>query len=239
MSRLFSILFTKLGWRGKIEVMELNLIISPKNRQLQKQANQLTQNWDLLESMIINICSLCGIKTFSDRVPINLIYGKNNKEIFAWFSWTPKNSMITIEFSRSRKVNNQFMIMVLVHELFHLVLRKNKKLMRKISKHTKSNESILKKIKEKNLSSRMILEELIISSFVPEGYLSKKYFNKSIKLMSSESLCNELLDWRRYIAHKMQRHAQLYSKRKQIIDDTYINKIINVIKNHKKKRAAD
>lgn len=211
--------------------MKLNLIISPKNKQLQKQANHLIRNWTLLESMIINICSLCGIKTFSDRVPINLIYGKNNKEIFAWFSWTPKNSTITIEFSKSVKVNNQFMIMVLVHELFHLILRKNKNLMQKISKYAKSNESILTKIKEKKLLPRIILEELIVSSFIPEGYLSKKYFNRPIKKTSNKSLYNDLIDWRRYIAYKMQGYAQLYFKKKQAIDNTYINKIINLIKN--------
>ena len=210
--------------------MKLNLIISPKNKQLQKRANQLTKNWNLLESMIIDICSLCGISNFSNRVPINLIYGKNNKEIFAWFSWTPKNSAITIEFSKSPKTDNQYMIMVLGHELFHLILRENKKLMQKISKYTKFNEPILTRIKEKNLSSRLILEELIISSFIPEGYLSKKYFNKPIKRTSTEFLGNDLIDWRRYIAYKMQRCAQLYFGKKQIIDDTYINKIINLIK---------
>jgi hypothetical protein len=210
--------------------MKLNLIISPKNKKLQTHANQLIRNQNLLEHMITNICSLCGIRNFLDRVPINLIYGKNNKEIFAWFSWTPHKSIITIEFNKSPKIDNQFMIMVLVHELFHLMLRKNKILMQKISRYTKSNEPILKKIKEKNLLPRMILEELIVSSFLPEGYLSKNYFNKPIRKISNKFSHDDLIDWRRYIAYKIQRYARLYFNKKKTIDDAYINEIINLIK---------
>jgi len=210
--------------------MKLNLIITPKDKKLQKYTNQLKQNWDLLESIIINMYSLCNINNFSDNIPINLIYGKNNEEIFAWFSWTPKNSSITIEFSKSSKPEKGFLIIVLIHEIFHLMLRKNKKLMQKISEYSESNKSILKKIKEKELPFRIILEELIISSFIPEGYLSKKYFNKQIKKTPNKFLHNDLIDWRKYIAYKMQKYAKLYFDKKQTIDDAYINKIIDLIK---------
>jgi len=210
--------------------MKLNLIIVLKNKKLQKHANQLKQNWGLLESIIVDMCSLCNISSFSDRLPINLIYGKNNEDIFAWFSWTPQDSAITIEFNKSLKVEKEFLIMVLAHEIFHLMLRKNKKLMQKISEHSKSNKSILIKIKEQGLSFKMILEELIVSSFIPEGYLSKKYFNKSIKKVSNKFSQNDLIDWRRYMAYKMRGYAQLYSNKKNTIDNAYIDKIINLIK---------
>lgn len=108
--------------------------------------------------------------------------------------------------------------------------------MQKISKYSESNKSILIKIKEQGLFPKMILEELIVSSFLPEGYLSKKYFNKPTKKVPNKPPNKDLIDWRRYIAYKMRTYAQLYFNKKQTIDDAYIEKIINLIKKSQKER---
>lgn len=62
--------------------MKFNLVIVSKNKKLQKYANQLKQDWNLLESMIIDIYSLCGITSFLNRLPINLIYGRKKQRDF-------------------------------------------------------------------------------------------------------------------------------------------------------------
>ena len=208
--------------------MKLNLIISSQNKQLQKRVERLIKNSEILNRLLSKIFLLCQISNFNDPTKINLIYKKTNQEIFAWFSWTPQDSFITIEFNKLNKIDDQFIILVLAHELFHLILRKNKNLVRTIIKYSKLHTSCLQQIKETRLLPKIILEELIISSFIPEGYLSKKYFNKSIKKIS-KFLYNDLIDWRRYIAYKMQFYAKTYLKNKQTIDNNYIEKIIKLI----------
>lgn len=212
--------------------MKLNLIISSKNRKLQKRISGLVKNSSMLDNLIDEIFLLCEINKFNDVIKIYLIHGESDQEIFAWFSWTPQKSFITVEFNKLNKFDNQFFISVLAHELFHLILRKNKKLAQRIIDYTELNQNILQKIKEEKLLPKIILEELIISSFIPEGYLSKKYLNKSIKKIS-KFLYNDLIDWRRYVAYKMQKIIQIYLKNKWKINDNYIEKIIELIKEKK------
>lgn len=209
--------------------MKLNLTISSKDKRLQKYVSRLIENSTTLSILIDKIFLLCGIRSFANPIPVYLIRKKTNQEVFAWFSWTPQKSFITIEFNKSNKINNQFLLLILAHELFHLILRKNKKLIQKITEYAKSNKSTLQTIKENQLLPRIVLEELIISSFIPEGCLSKKTFRKYIKTIS-EFLYNDLIDWRRYIAYKMRTNAQAHVKSKKTIDDKYIKKIIELIK---------
>ncbi|MDP2947015.1 MAG: hypothetical protein Q8N88_02785 [Nanoarchaeota archaeon] len=212
--------------------MKLKLTILSKNKSLQKHVKQLTKNSTILNDLIVEIFSLCGIDHFTNSVRIYLIHKRNNQEMFAWFSWTPQKSFITVEFNNLDKIDDKFLILVLAHELFHLILRKNKNLIRKIIKYIKPNQLIFQKIKEERLLPRIILEELIVSSFIPEGCLSKKYFNMPIKKIS-KFLYDDLIDWRRYVAYKMQKSAQTYLKNERIIDDKYIKEIVMLVRKKK------
>jgi len=78
----------------------------------------------------------------------------------------------------------------------------------KITKVVKENEKLFTELAE-GMPNRIFLEELLISSFIPEGYLGEKYFN--MKVASYTSKPKDLLEWRRFVAFK------LYQKTKNIL----------------------
>jgi len=127
--------------------------------------------------------------------------------------------------------NNFFPLAVLAHEFFHLMLRKNKNLFLKITKITQKNEKLFTKL-SKEIPSRIFLEELLISSFIPEGYLSEKYFNT--KVVSRISKPKDLLSWRKFIAFKLYQIAKKYTDNIRQIDENYLKDLILIIKQNVK-----
>ncbi|MFH1997150.1 MAG: hypothetical protein ABII94_00435 [Patescibacteria group bacterium] len=194
------------------------------------QNNQL-----LFQQTILEVRKLIGIKHSAvSKIPIYLISdpASNDKEINAWFSWTPKESFIVVEIPLGLKVpNNFFSLGVLAHEFFHLMLRKNKNLFLKIIKVTKENEKLFTKLAE-GMPNRIFLEELLISSFIPEGYLSEKYFNT--KVVPQTSKPKNLLRWRKFVAFKLYQAAKKYINDTRQIDEKYLKDLLGVIKQNAK-----
>ena len=89
-------------------------------------------NQSIFQQAILELKKLSGIKYSTiSKIPIYLISDpvSNDKEINAWFSWTPKENFIVVEIPLGLKApNNFFPLAVLAHEFFHLMLRKNKNL---------------------------------------------------------------------------------------------------------------
>jgi hypothetical protein len=200
-----------------------------KNLLLWKQYFQ--NNQPLFQKTIIELKKISGIKDFAiSKIPIYLISNhiSNDKEINAWFSWTPKESFIVVEIPLKLKVpNNFFSLAVLAHEFFHLMLRKNKNLFLKISNIAKENDRLFKKL-GKGMLNRIFLEELLISSFIPEGYLSEKYFNT--KVIPCISKPKDLLEWRKFVAFNLYQVTKNYTNNAQQIDENYIKDLIGIIK---------
>lgn len=176
------------------------------------------------------ICkNLCSVKGNQLKIPVYLVskFNKSEKSISAWYSWTSQESFIVIEIPLGYKPE-LFDLSVLLHEYFHLMIRKNKKLLNLISKVAQDNNKILNKLKIKNISNIQIFEELLVSSFLPEGYLGQKYFKNQITGVKRNT--RTLLDWRRYVGNNMIHFAQEYLNNKKNININYLNKIINLIK---------
>lgn len=192
-------------------------------------------NQSLFQQSILKVKKLIGIKQFTiSKIPIYLISNpiSNDKEINAWFSWTPKKGFIVIEIPLDLKVpNNFFPPAVLAHEFFHLMLRENKNLFLKITNIAKENDTLFTKLAE-GMPNRIFLEELLISSFIPEGYLSEKYFNT--KVIPHTSGPKDLLRWREFIAFKLYQMAKKYINDARKIDENYLKDLTRVIKQNVK-----
>lgn len=188
-------------------------------------------NESLFQKVILEIEKLSGIKSFSiSRVPIYLVSDltSKDKEINAWFSWEPKSSFIVIEIPFNLQIPKDFFpLAVLAHEFFHLILRKNKDLFLKIKKIAEENNELLIKL-EKNVSGRMFFEELLISSFIPEGYLSEKYLKTIV--ISFKSKPKNVLEWRKLIAYRLYKIVKQYVDNRKQINEKYLKNVIEVIK---------
>lgn len=205
------------------------------HKQLLLWKQYFQNNQPLFQQTIIELKKLSGIKHFAvSKIPIYLISNLNseNNEIDARFSWTPKESFIAIEIPFNLKVPNHFFpVSILAHEFFHLMLRKNKNLIFEINKIAKKNERVFTKLSE-GIPNRIFLEELIISSFIPEGYLSKKCLNTKFSAFTSKP--KDLLSWRKIVASKSYEIAKNYINNIGQIDKKYLEHIVNVLKQNTK-----
>ncbi len=197
-------------------------------------------NSELFEQIILDIKVLSNVKDFLvSKIPIYLVSDSQSdgKDINAWFSWTPKQSFVVVEIPIGLKVaDNLFQIGILAHEYFHLVLKKNKKLVLQINQIAEENNELLEKISKRDVSNKMFFEELLISSFVPEGYLSEKYFG--FKVATDIYNPKDLLDWRKLVASEMRRLAEKYINNSQQIDKKYLGQLIKVIKQNIKQKPS-
>lgn len=192
-------------------------------------------NQSVFQQAILELKKLSGIKypTIS-KIPIYLISDpiSNDKEINAWFSWTPKENFIVVEIPLGLKApNNFFPLAVLAHEFFHLMLRENKNLFLKITNIARENDKLFTKLAE-GMPNKIFLEELLISSFIPEGYLSEKCFNT--KIISHTSRPKDLLEWRKFVAFKLYQATKKYINDTRQIDENYLKDLIGIIKQNAK-----
>ncbi len=223
----------------KKSIVPLDQIFAPRWRKTSKHLllwkQYFQNNQSSFQQSILRIQKLIGIKQFAiSKIPIYLIsdFTSNNKKINAWFSWTPKESFIVVEIPFGLEVpNNFFEQAVLAHEFFHLMLRENKNLFLKITNFAKENDKLFTKLAE-GMPNRIFLEELLISSFIPEGYLSEKYFNTKVIFHTSKP--KDLLGWRRFVASKLYQAAKKYTNDARQIDENYLKGLIKVIKQNVK-----
>ncbi len=223
----------------KKSIVPLDQVFTPHWRKVSKHLflwkQYFQNNQSLLQRVVFELKKLSGIKHFTiSKIPIYLISDpvSNDKEINAWFSWTPKESFIVVEIPFGLKVpNNFFPLAVLAHEFFHLMLRKNKNLFLKITKIVKENEKLLTTLAE-GMPNKIFLEELLISSFIPEGYLGEKYFNMKVVFYTSKP--KDLLGWRRFIAFKLYQKTKKYIDNNRQIDENYLKDLIGVVKKNVK-----
>jgi len=219
----------------KKSIVSLNPIFATRWRKTSEHLllwKQYFQNNKLLlQQTIFEVKRLIGIKHFTiSKIPIYLVSNPQDKdkEISARFSWTPKESFIVVEIPFGLKApDNLFPLAVLVHEFFHLMLRENKNLFLKITNITRENDKLFTKLAE-GMPNRIFLEELLISSFIPEGYLSEKCFNT--KIISHTSKLKDLLGWRKFVAFKLYQSAKKYINNARQIDGNYLKDLIGIIK---------
>ena len=94
------------------------------------------------------------------------------------------------------------------------------------------NSELLKSVLNENISNKMLVEELLISSFIPEGYLNEKHLD--IKVAVCNSRPRNLLNWRKLIAIKLYNTEKEYINNMRRIDEKYLKKLVNFIKKYKK-----
>jgi len=194
---------------------------------LQKYLAYFKKNDTQLQKIMKVISVICGVKKFSPtNVPIYLIRSWKYEDLSAWFSWTPTRQSIVVECGKNIENKKYFAVSVLAHEFFHLAIRKNKKIMREIDRCAKKHYEVIDKLSD-GMPPRIFLEELIVSSFIPEGYLSKKYFKIPIKKTRLNN--KDILNLRRYVAYKMEKIARHHVIKKEPISEKYIHEILKII----------
>ncbi len=227
---------------GKAETKEIRKSVILLNREysfhwdrayghLSSWKRYFQDNQSLLQRAVLGLKKMIGVKDFViSKIPVYLVIDltSKDKDINAWFSWTKTDSFIVVEIPFSLKVpNGYFPLAVLAHEFFHLLLRKNEKLFSKIAQVVKENERMFSKL-AKGMPGKMFFEELLVSSFMPEGYLSERHFGA--KVVSRVKRPSDILGWRKFVAFKLYQEVKQYSTGNQQIDEKYLRKLAGIIK---------
>ncbi len=155
----------------------------------------------------------------------------------AWFSSKGRDQSMIVECPINKNNSNNLLLplAVICHEIFHLKLRRQKKLLGYIKKVAQNNSNLLNKIGYKTSNPAMVLEELVISSFIPEGYLGKKYFNLSFGGNPKRSLQQaidilDFVDTRRRVARQIFDMSKIYVDIKMAIDKNYVDYLMQLLK---------
>ncbi len=202
-----------------------------ESKNLNSWKKYFRKNHSILQNIVLDIKKLTGVKNFKiSETPIYLISDpvEKSKEINAWFSWTPKKNFMVIEIPYGLKNPNiLFPIGILAHEYFHLILRKNKKFILEKNRIVRKNNKLLTKL-AKRMPANMFFEELLVSSFIPEGYLGKKHLKIKIGTLTQKP--RKLLEWRRWVAYKTKNRVKKYADNNKKIDREYLSDLIKIIK---------
>lgn len=209
--------------------------IQEKNN-LENIKQNLNNELKALDKIFIDIKKISGTNTEDfdrKKIPVHLtISSHNHNDILGWFSIMGDHIDLVLEYSHQEKKKTNFLILVLVHELFHLAVRKNQDLKALIEKISNQHNKELGKF-SKNMSPAMILEELLISSFVPEGFFSSYYFGSKIHTINSyrnKKGNSDLVLARRFCAYKLKNLAKEYIFEEKVIDKRYLLLLIDAIK---------
>jgi len=188
-------------------------------------------------TVVSTICVLSGIEggdAYLKQTPVHLVVSSDKKkDVIGWFSTMDNRTDFVLECSGVASSNLNFLSMVLLHELFHLILRTNSQIRDRIKSISDENKQILATL-SRDMSTSLVLEELLVSSFIPEGYLGAKFFKKKIKSASFIKEKNGVVSFvsaRQFSAYKLKEMASEYVGARKAIDDNYLFSIIEVIKN--------
>lgn len=195
--------------------------------------SSISKNKVTINEHIKIIKKLCGLsKSKSPDINLYILLSSNTKEES---QGRASGNTVALECSGWPITKIDYLFNnILLHELFHILLKKNKSLFDKLSKLIDQNVHILEKSKLGIWSLNIVAEEALISSFIPEGYLSEKNLKTDIIKEAKQELNKKNVDplsqLRNFSAILMYDEAKKYVDGKKSLDVEFFNKIITVIK---------
>jgi hypothetical protein len=174
------------------------------------------------KSTVKSIMRLCGVKKIKDE-QIFCYLNMSASSVPDCNGWTSDN-VIVLECSgwpmrQFREIHRE----IIPHELFHILLRDNKRLLQNVRRIAAANESPLSKINFEHWSSRMVFEEIVISSFIPEGYLIHARPNRP------KGKPRDFQSVRKRFAYLLRAQAMQYVTSQKAIDPHYLNGVMDQI----------
>jgi hypothetical protein len=188
-----------------------------------------------INSALEMIAKLTNLRTgqFSSDIIVQLVMSSGKKDdVMGWFSILNKKADLVLECSPNKNKDYSFLESVLFHEFFHLAIRKKpslKKLIEDISEKNKKDLCFM----SDGMPPFVALEELFVSSFVPEGILASRYFNKKIKSINSIKRGDGSVSFvcaRQFFAYALRELSGFYIDNNKALDEKYLLSLIEEIK---------
>jgi len=191
------------------------------------------RNINLIDNNLNVIKSLCNLSNqkVNERITLNLLLSSSKKtDCQAWYY----NNIIVLEASGWPKENlDELLNSIFLHECFHLYFQKNKLLFSNLKKLASKNKKNINRLDLKHWPVEVILEECLVSSFLPEGYLSEKFLKKDVKKIASKKIESKNIDQfskiRYFCALNLYKNAKNYVENKKTLDIFYFNDLVKSV----------
>lgn len=209
-----------------------------KNLSLIKQ--EIEKTLDISKKIFDDIQALYDIKQAPEAIDIFLFTNPIVKRSVNGGGGLGKNQ-ISIECSKITEENNKNKMLerVLIHEIVHASFElKLKEKIKEFLKSSRFSDEYEDKITKTNVFQQTnaimgTLKEMILVSFIPEGYLAEKYFDLNVldnlrerKCIKERTLEKNYYDLMLYAVYKLYPFAKKYCEEEKKIDNNFIETAI-------------
>ena len=230
--------FEKLQKAFQIFAPRFNKLWSKEKQNLQSVAKHISNTLKVSREILEILQVLYGVSSPPSECSIFLVSSPILKRAVSGGRAIGKNKII-LECSKiTTKNNNQnFVLRVLLHEMVHASLQT--KVLTKIQRYMK-NIDVKKKevllssaISKQTKSLARIINEMILVSLLPEGYLAEKFFGLDVlknlkrrKCIKENKLKRDYYDLMLFSVFCLYPVAKYFCENKKPIDDDFINSAI-------------
>jgi hypothetical protein len=230
---------------GKINSSKIQLIFKifgnrfkkiwdKENKKLKILAQELIKRKPQINHNLEIIKKLCGLtkQRLPQKIKVILLLSSGLKEDCQGWAFKGKVALECSGWPIKRMdylINNIF-----VHECFHILFKKNKKLFSAFKSIVNKNRQFINKIGLEKWTPEIIFEEALISSFLPEGYLSEKNFKINSRKITQREIAKKKVDdftkLRNFCALHLYDLAKKYVDDSKSLDKFYFEKVTECIR---------
>ncbi|MFH1551388.1 MAG: hypothetical protein ABIC36_00735 [bacterium] len=218
----FKVKFKEIWSKDKIKINRIATAFEKKNSEIKKNLKIIS--------------GICGFKQerANDEIQVKLLLSAANE----CQGWSFGDSVVLECSGWDFKKIDYLLNNIFLHECFHIILKKNKNLFSKFSEIIKNNRGLVKRFDFEIWGPKIIFEEILISSFLPEGYLGEVILGLDIRKIAKQKIKDKKIDnlekLRYFCALRNYDTAKEYIDKEKVLDKSYFLKIIDCFKEFKK-----
>jgi len=211
-----------------------NIVWLEKIKKLQLIAKNIKRKELEINNSLNTVATLCGLSKKQVPAKMTLILvmssdGRNDCQ-----GWSYKQSVILECSGWSMKKIDELLYSILMHEYFHILLKRNTKLFTKFSRLINKNKKNINYSNFESWGAAIIFEEALVSSFVPEGYLAEENLGINARKIAEHAIkknSDNLTKLRYYCALNLYELAGEYIKKRKSLDQEYFLSVISCVNN--------
>lgn len=218
----------------KIFESRFNKIWNKEDKKMKGLKKNFIDKKSQIDDNLEIIKKLCRLEKqqIPEKIEVKLLFSSNAKEDCQGWSFKEK---IVLECSGWPMDKTNYLINnIFLHECFHILFKKNKKLFSVLKSIINKNRQLLKETEFAKWTPEIVFEETLISSFLPEGYLSEKNLGIDARKAAQKELAKKNTDaftkLRNFCALRLYNLAKKYCNENKSLDKFYFEKAIKCFK---------
>lgn len=173
---------------------------------------------------------LCGVMNAQRDYLVEFRPLLSSSKTDEYWAWSLDNTIVLECSGYPLKKIDELIFNIFLHEYFHICFQKNKSIHSRFRSMIKKQATHIQHPQLKQYTTKLIFEEALISSFLPEGYFGAKNLNLNCRATAQKELKkknnNTFTKLRYFCALKMYDLAKSYIEKGMVLDEIYFRAII-------------